>query len=137
MQTNPINTLKNKLNYKLKKLKENKKLDEDTYKNLYSNKAVTPRFYANIKTHKENNPIRPIVSFIDSPTYELAKFLSKLLTPITDKATQKLKNSYQAKEVLETINVPEDNILVSYDVKSLFTCIPQDFALTCITEAIE
>ena len=78
----------------MKKLKDTRKLDEETYKKLYCNKTITPRFYANIKTHKEDYPIRPIVSFIDSPTYELAKFLSKLLTPIADKAPQKLKNSY-------------------------------------------
>ena len=50
-------------------------------------------FYATIKIHKPENPIRPIVSFIDTPTYQLAKILSKLLTPLTNFAPQKLKNT--------------------------------------------
>ena len=53
---------------------------------MYVNTDITPRFYALIKTHKIDYPIRPIVSFIDSPTYFMAKFLSNLLTPITDAA---------------------------------------------------
>ena len=33
--------------------------------------ATIPRFYALIiKAHQTNNPIKPIVSFIGSPTYE-------------------------------------------------------------------
>jgi hypothetical protein len=70
------------------------RLAEEQYKQLYCNKIVTPKFYATIKTHKVDNPIRPIVSFIDSPTYKLAKFLSDLLMPCTNIAPQKLKNSY-------------------------------------------
>ena len=43
---------------------------------MISNKLVIPKCYATIKTHKENYPIRPIVAFNDSPTYQLAKFIS-------------------------------------------------------------
>jgi len=68
------------------KLKNEGKLNADEYKSLYCNKSVTPKFYATIKTHKDGNPIRPIVSFVDSPTYKLSKFLSKLLFTIADKA---------------------------------------------------
>ena len=45
-----------------------------------------PKFFATIKTHKEHYPIRPICAFNDSPTYQLAKYLSKLLMPLTDAA---------------------------------------------------
>ena len=49
-------------------------------------KKVILKFYATIKTHKENYPIRPIYAFNDSPTYQLAKYLSKLLMPLPDAA---------------------------------------------------
>ena len=88
------------------------------------NTAVTPRFYSLIKTHKVNYPIRPIVSFIDSPTYETAKFLNKVLSPLTCDVPQKVENSVEVKEHLENITVPEDHTLVSFDVRSLFTSIP-------------
>lgn len=101
------------------------------------NKEVVPKFYANIKTHKENNPIRPICAFNDSPTYELAKFLSKLLMPITDTAPQKLKNSYEIKDELSTFSISADHTMVSFDVKQLFTSIPIDLAIEAVSEALD
>ena len=94
-------------------------------------------FYATIKIHKPNYPIRPIVSFIDSPTYHMAKFLSKLLTPTTDKADQKLKNSQDVIQNLTNLIVPDGYSIVSFDVKSLFTSIPQDLAIESVKYALD
>ena len=117
--------MKNRIDSELKKLKSSGELSSAEYKLLYVNTAVTPRFYSFIKTHKPNNPIRPIVSFIDSPTYQTAKFLNKILSPLTDDAPQKLKNSAEVNELLENVIIPSDHTLVSFDVRSLFTNIPR------------
>ena len=93
---------------------------------------MIPLFYALIKTHKTGHPIRPIVSFIDSPSYNVAKFISKLLTPFTDKSTHKLQNGYDLKHKLKEIKIPGSYKMVSFDVKALFTSIPQDFAQECL-----
>ena len=37
--------------------------------------------YGNVKIHKTNNPLRPIISQIPSPTYQLAKSLNKMISP--------------------------------------------------------
>ena len=118
--------MKNRIDSELKKLKSSGELSSAEYKLLYVNTAVTPRFYSFIKTHKPNNPIRPIVSFIDSPTYQTAKFLNKILSPltVTDDAPQKLKDSAEVKELLENVIIPSDHTLVSFDARSLFTNIP-------------
>ena len=76
------------------------------------------------------------MSFNDSPTYKLAKYLSKILTPTTNIATQKLKNSYQLKEELKDMQIPDDYDMVSFDVKALFTSIPIDLAILAVEEAI-
>ena len=94
LPNNPQNQLKNSVNKVLQRLKSEKKLSKAEYDLLYCSTAQTPRYYALIKTHKINYPIRPIVSFIGSPTYQISKFLSKILTPFTNLASQKLKNSY-------------------------------------------
>ena len=38
-------------------------------------------FYGNVKTHKDGNPLRPIISQIPLPTYRLAKKLNYILQP--------------------------------------------------------
>ena len=86
--------------------------------------------------YKPGYPIRPIVSFIDSPTYQLAKYLSKILIPITDLSDRKMRNSQHAKEILQGQTVPLNYNLVSFDVKNLFTCIQIDFALQCVEERL-
>ena len=135
--TNPNNTLQNKVNSELKQLRDFCCLTEEEYKYLRSTTASTPLFYALIKTHKPNNPIRPIISFIDSPTYKLAKHLSKILTPITECSERKLKNSFEMKEFLSHQQIPSGYSIVSFDVKSLFTCIPQECALQACKLALD
>ena len=137
IQTNPLKTLQNKINFELKKLKDTGLISENGYKTMRARTATIPRFYALIKTHKENNPIRPIVSFIGSPTYELAKFLSNLLMPTANKNPRKLKNTLEVKNTLRDQLIPPNYSLVSFDVKNLFTCIPHVLAVDSITEALE
>ena len=55
-------------------------------------------FYGNPKTHKEGAPIRPIISQIPTPAYEVAKALNALITPYVPK-TYSLKSSDEFIEI--------------------------------------
>ena len=66
--------------------------------------------------------LRPIVSFIDTFNYNLARFLCDLLSPL-------VPNDYSCKDTLSFVSqIKNPNLsrkfLVSYDVTSLFTNIP-------------
>ena len=37
---------------------------------------MAPKFNAYIKTHKDNNPIRPVIDNTQAPSYKIAKFLN-------------------------------------------------------------
>ena len=137
INNDPNSKLRTIINSFLKLLKEDKSITENQYFKLFAKCASLPMFYGLIKTHKNGNPIRPIVAFIGSPTYNVAKFLSNILTPLTENCVQKLKNSYDLKDKIENIQIPSTHSLVSYDVKALFTSIPQDFALNCIYEFMQ
>ena len=130
-------SLRTKLNAYLKNLCDRHLISRPQYLYLFANSATIPLFYALVKIHKLGNPIRPIVSFIGSPSYNIAQFLSKLLTPSTNSSPHKLKNSHDAKDKLKNFVIPADFQLLSFDVKSLITSITQHFAIKCAKTFLE
>ena len=58
------------------------KISDSTYKILYSSDGFCPRFYGLPKIHKPGIPLRPIVSFVNSPTYAISGYLARILSPV-------------------------------------------------------
>ena len=82
LKNDPTKTTECKLNKILLKLKKSEKISESLYKRLYSSDSLPPRFYGLPKIHKPQIPLRPIVSFVDSPTYNLSSYLANILEPL-------------------------------------------------------
>ena len=77
--------------------------------------------YGTVKTHKHNNPLRPIISQILTPTYDLAKSLNTLLSPYVP-TNYTLESSQDFVQLLKTKR--PDGMLASLDAESLFTNVP-------------
>ncbi|KAG8233285.1 hypothetical protein J437_LFUL012220 [Ladona fulva] len=56
-------------------------LNQNDYKVLNLN-PLPPRLYGLVKLHKPNNPIRPVVSSVSSPTHKLASKLDGILRSV-------------------------------------------------------
>ena len=74
---NPINELKIEVNKLIKKVNPGSK--------QYIIKPITGEYsarylYGTVKIHKPNNPLRPIISQITTPTYDTAKELNSIIT---------------------------------------------------------
>ena len=100
---------------------------------LHCSKGVTPRFYGLPKIHKASVPLRPIMSFINSPTYNLSKFLSRILSSLLVNRYS-VRNFKEFVDYVQNFTISESEILVSFDVVSLFTSVPMDKALNLVLE---
>ena len=97
----------------------------------------TPKFYGLPKVHKEGMPLRPIVSSIGAVTYETSKELSRILKPLVEKSPYQVQNNKEFLQYLEGTQLGRDEIIMSYDVKALFTSVPIQPALNIIEKLLE
>ncbi|XP_076041904.1 uncharacterized protein LOC143025781 [Oratosquilla oratoria] len=89
--------------------------------------------YGNVKTHKPGNKLRPIISQIPSPTYNIAKQLCAILTPYVP-ATYSLNSATDFLDILKANSA--NGIIASLDVEKLFTHIPIDRTINYIIDRV-
>ena len=104
-------------------------LTSQEYSRLYPTGSCPGKFYSTEKIQKilptdnvDKQLIRPIVSNINTSTYELTKYLAKLLSPLS--RSQYTVNS--TKHFVKSIKhekIPTGYQMISFVVKSLFTSI--------------
>ena len=73
--------------------------------------------------------MRPIVSFVNSPTYGVSTFLANILSPVVENTENTVKNYCHFAEFVRGKTLKADQVLVSFDVVSLFTNIPTHLIL--------
>ena len=86
--------------------------------------SLTSQIYGLPKIHKPNIPLRLIVCTINSPTYEVAKMIAKILTPLTGHTNSYIRDSAHFVEESKEWKLNDYDIIVSFDVNSLFTNVP-------------
>ncbi len=89
--------------------------------------------YGTVKTHKPGNKVRPIISRIPTPTYNIAKKLCKILTPYVQ-ATYSLSSATDFLDIVK--NSKTKGTIASLDVESLITNVPVDRTINYIIERI-
>lgn len=99
------------------------------------------RFYLLPKIHKEPSkwskpheipPGRPIVSDCSSETYHTAEYIDHYLYPLSIIHTSYIKDTYDFIEKVQQITLPEEFILFTMDVDSLYTNINIDEGIQAI-----
>ncbi|XP_055590666.1 uncharacterized protein LOC129742749 [Uranotaenia lowii] len=127
----PTTGFQTKNNEFAKRLADLKLINRATELKLKTYKATAPCIYGTPKAHKEGLPLRPVVPCMTSPSYQLSKHVGRILQASIN-SKYNVKDSFEFCEFINDVVLPPDHILVSFDVVSLFTCIPRDLVLSNI-----
>ena len=140
VDSDPTKTLESKVQRSLRELKS--RLSPYEYKKLYPTGSCPGKLYGTAKLHKlpangkiYDLPIRPIVSNINTATYQLAKHLSKVLFPLRE-SEHNIKSTKDFIRQIKQEPIPAGYEMVSFDVKSLFTNVPLDRTIDIILKRI-
>ncbi|KYN07871.1 hypothetical protein ALC62_01155 [Cyphomyrmex costatus] len=102
-------------------------IDDSTYRKLFMTDGNIPRAYGLIKIHKNGNPLRVIISSINSPLYYISLFLhNNIIQNSIPQASSYIKDSFHLVNKLNGIHFDLKYTLVSLDVVSFFTNIPHN-----------
>ena len=124
LTSDPTMRLKNKMISILKSIKSEGGITEELYKRLYPTGAGSPKFYGLPKIHKPGMPLRPIVSSIGTVTYQTSKEVARILKPLVGSLPHHVKNTQDFIDNIKDIDLGQDQCMMSYDVKALFTSVP-------------
>ena len=123
IDTTEINRIK--VNRTINELKSSHLLNEKIANDLLSSEAKTPQFKMSPKVHKEGNPERPVVSSIDCHTTKISKYIDNQLQPHVKELKSYVKDSTDfIRKINSMEKIPDNSILVTMDVRSLYTNIP-------------
>ena len=129
LDEDPTHKREGQLQRFLRTLKGSRYLDNSTYSKIYPSGSQCGRMYGLPKLHKVYSnavipPFRPVVSSIGTYNYQLAKYLSDILTPVLP-IQNCFKDTFTFIEDLKKVN-QDNKFKISFDVASLFTNIPLD-----------
>ncbi|XP_071139779.1 uncharacterized protein [Mytilus edulis] len=124
----PTNEISKKINDALSEMNKDKQIDDDTYDYLRPDETCTAgRFYLLPKLHKEGIPGRPIVSANGHPTEKISEFVDYHLRPHVQQLPSHIQDTTDYLKKMNSLSpLPNNTILVSMDVCSLYTNIPKD-----------
>jgi len=86
---------------------------------LISTNPIPPRLYGSLKVHKTNIPIRPVVSYVSSPTYGLCKHLNRWFKKCTNfRAAFSVQNTTELIDKIENASSPPGSIVLQHSSRS-------------------
>ena len=136
LNKDPTDSLNRKLDSVLKKLLKENKINKPFFDSCRTSNLRRPQLYGLPKIHKPGNPIRPIVSFYNTPLSSLHKQLSIILKPLTI-SPLRLKDSSDFVKHLNSSTDPNYSYYCSLDVKSLYTSCDMRLAAKTVLDKLQ
>ena len=127
VDSDPSPQLVNTINKTVRAFFTDQFFDYTTFKFLLIDKPIRkPSLYLLPKIHKPDVPGRPIISGCEGPTVRLSEYVHVYLKPLIQHIPSYVKDSTDFLKRIFNLNetLPDKFILITIDVKSLYTNIP-------------
>ena len=127
------------INSVLRRMLDDGEIDDSCFYYLNNRNYRTSQFYMLPKIHKrlQNPPGRPIVSGNGCPTERISQFCDFFLQPIVKDTRSYIKDTTHFLQLLRAAtDLPQDTLLVTLDVSSLYTNIPNRWGITACEEKL-
>ena len=106
-------------------------LNKERNKYLTVRNPKPPTLKAQIKLHKDGNPIRPVINNIHAPSYKTAKRLNKILQHHINLDNQyTVINSATLAQNLTRLNINSKHSLITFDIKDVHIPIAETIDIT-------
>ena len=126
------------INNSLDEMRSQGKIDAEAVDILKAPKNVKPaRFYLLPKIHKKNNPGRPVVASTNCHTTKISKYVDHFIQPLAKKVRSYIRDTTDLLHKIKNIGkIPNNALLVTMDVRSLYTNISHEEGLLSLKNAL-
>jgi predicted GIY-YIG superfamily endonuclease len=132
----PLDSIITKINNSLSNLFKHKQIDKKLYKKLFliPKNCKLGKIRILPKLHKNKFGIRPIINSTNHPTSKLCKLIEVILGPHVKKLPSYIQDSQNLIQDCYKFHIPNNALLVSADIESLYTNIKLDHAIEILFE---
>ena len=123
--------------HQLKELMEKKLISDRLVSKLSPKSTKSPKLYLQPKLHKANIPGRPIINSINSPTSIISEYVDFCLQPFVLRLKSYIKDTTHFINKIEHSGTHPHCILVTMDIKSLYTNIPNSEGIEAVENAMQ
>lgn len=118
----------------LRRLKKEQFITQEEYSLARSVGSMPARLYGLPKLHKDGVPLRPVMSATKTVGYGLGKMLTRRLDHLRQRPFV-VKDSFDFVDKIKR-STKTDKMMVSFDVKSLFTNVPLTYTINLILDRL-
>ena len=116
----------------------NRLIDEETLDILKPTNTKPARFYLLPKIHKKNNPGRPVVSLVNCHTTKLSRYVDHYIQPLATQVKSYIRDTTNFLNKIKNLEtLPHNAILVTLDVRSLYSNIKHNEGLNSLQESLD
>ena len=137
LQNDPTLQHNKLVNDTIPRFKKEKLLPQNIADGLSTSNSRTPKFYLSPKIHKPNNPGGSVISSVDCHTSSILRYVDYHLQPIVKNIPSCIKDANDFIKKTKDLKVPKDAVLISLDVKAVYTSIPNSEGITALKRAYD